>query len=412
MNRKILQAELIDLLTANKGNARKSNEAFVRGFFELIEEALLKDSFVKIKGFGTFKLVSVNERESVNINTGERYQISGHTKITFTPDNGLKELINKPFAHFETVILPESTTNEELEAIDEECKLMEEATNINELELPPTKSQEDNQEDNRTNIEQNSIPEIHSEEKEVQTKEVVTLIKCDKNEEKHTESQPCNKEILDQPDKNTNNEFIENRDLETTEIEPQSNNQEEQTSEVFINIETEEMQYKITKTQKILYTLTTIILMVISYFAGYYKLISFNSQTPPYEEIVNSETLNSIEEDTTIINEPIDTAIIKKQLRQSFPDTLSVIRGLKAAEIDLLREGYQQVEVGSFYIIGTFKKHKLNVGETLLKLAKNTYGHKDYVKYIILYNNFKDPNTISLETEIALPLLVEKDLEH
>jgi nucleoid DNA-binding protein len=411
MNRKILQAELIDLLTANKGNARKSNEAFVRGFFELIEEALLKDSFVKIKGFGTFKLVSVNERESVNINTGERYQISGHTKITFTPDNGLKELINKPFAHFETVILPESTTNEELEAIDEECKLMEEATNINEQEVSPNNNQVENQEKTKPNIEQNNVSETHSEKIETQTDENIILINCEENEEKHNENPKSDKQVLDQSDNKTNNDIIENRDLETIKPESQSNNQEEQTSEVFVNIETEEMQYKTTKTQKILYTLTTIILMVISYLAGYYKLISFNSQTLSYEKTLNSETYHNIEEDTTIINEPIDTAIIKKQLRQSFPDTLSVIRGLKAAEIDLLREGYQQVEVGSFYIIGTFKKHKLNVGETLLKLAKTTYGHKDYVKYIILYNNFKDPNTISLDTEIALPLLVEKDLE-
>ena len=103
MNKKLLPSELAELLSARKGTTRKSNEAFVRGFFELIEEALQNESFVKIKGFGTFKLVNVSERESVKINTGERFQISGHSKVTFTPDNTLKELVNKPFSHFETV---------------------------------------------------------------------------------------------------------------------------------------------------------------------------------------------------------------------------------------------------------------------------------------------------------------------
>ena len=82
---------------------KKTCEAFARTLFEVVEEALLSDKFVKVKGFGTFKLVAVSDRESVNINTGERFQISGHTKISFTPDNSMKDLVNRPFAHFEAV---------------------------------------------------------------------------------------------------------------------------------------------------------------------------------------------------------------------------------------------------------------------------------------------------------------------
>ena len=77
---------------------------------------------MKIKGLGTFKLVDVDSRESVNVNTGERFQIKGHTKVSFTPDTNLRDTINKPFAHFETVVLNEGTVLEDtpMEESDEE----------------------------------------------------------------------------------------------------------------------------------------------------------------------------------------------------------------------------------------------------------------------------------------------------
>ena len=73
--------------------------------FDLIEETLATEKYVKVKGLGPFKLTEVDSRESVNVNTGERIEIQGHTKVSFTPDTSMKDLINKPFAHFETVIL-------------------------------------------------------------------------------------------------------------------------------------------------------------------------------------------------------------------------------------------------------------------------------------------------------------------
>ena len=83
-------------------------------FFQLIEEALEKDKYVKVqKGLGAFKLIDVESRESVNVNTGERFEIQGHTKVSFTPEPALKDLINKPFSHFETVVLNDNTVLED-----------------------------------------------------------------------------------------------------------------------------------------------------------------------------------------------------------------------------------------------------------------------------------------------------------
>ena len=85
--------------------SRKEATLFVNMMFDLIREALERDKTVKVKGLGTFKIIDVESRESVNVNTGERVLIEGHNKITFTPDALMKELVNKPFSQFETVVL-------------------------------------------------------------------------------------------------------------------------------------------------------------------------------------------------------------------------------------------------------------------------------------------------------------------
>lgn len=84
-------------------------ERFLQQMVEVINAGLLSDRVVKIKGFGTFKLQAVKDRASVNVNTGERVVIEGHDKVTFTPDSVMKEIINKPFAQFETVVIDDDS---------------------------------------------------------------------------------------------------------------------------------------------------------------------------------------------------------------------------------------------------------------------------------------------------------------
>ena len=105
MNEKLNIQKLTEELAETHGLSKKNAESFVKDFFSLIEEALEKDKYVKVKGLGTFKLIDVDSRESINVNTGERIEIQGHSKISFTPDNSLKEVVNKPFSAFETVVL-------------------------------------------------------------------------------------------------------------------------------------------------------------------------------------------------------------------------------------------------------------------------------------------------------------------
>ena len=132
MNDKITIQELVEFISGNQSTSKKEIEAFAKEFFKLIEDALQTERYVKIKGFGTFKLIEVDSRESINVNTGERFEIQGHNKVTFTPDATLKEVVNKPFAHFESVVLNDGVFFEEEPILDEETPVIEEEPIIEE----------------------------------------------------------------------------------------------------------------------------------------------------------------------------------------------------------------------------------------------------------------------------------------
>nr|WP_315454798.1 HU family DNA-binding protein [uncultured Prevotella sp.] len=123
--------------------------AFVDAFFDIISSELKNGNQVKIKGLGTFKVQAVKPRESVNVNTGERVLIEGHDKISFTPDTVMKELVNKPFSQFETVVINDGVDTEELERIPAEdssdevkSEFVDETTTKNTSEEKPVAEEE------------------------------------------------------------------------------------------------------------------------------------------------------------------------------------------------------------------------------------------------------------------------------
>lgn len=200
MDNKILLQDIADFLCYRSGITKREAEQFVRAFFEVIQQGLERDQYVKIKGFGTFKLVEVGQRESVNINTGERFQINGHTKVSFTPDTSLKDLVNRPFSHFQTVILNDETAIEELDActVPEDSEQLNEEVSILESQIPATEEEENtsmindkeaetNQSESEANqsesepiisteIEENEPKQESEETNEPMSKEVVTPI--------------------------------------------------------------------------------------------------------------------------------------------------------------------------------------------------------------------------------------------
>ena len=109
---------IVNFLVQKHGLPIGEAEHFVVGIISTLNEGLRLDKLVKVKGFGTFKVVDVKERESVDVNTGERIVIEGRSKIAFTPDSVMKDLVNKPFSQFETVVLNEGVTFDDIEVSD------------------------------------------------------------------------------------------------------------------------------------------------------------------------------------------------------------------------------------------------------------------------------------------------------
>lgn len=118
MNKSVIEI-LASRLIKKHRLTQDAAEKFVRQMFETANEGLAEEKLVKIKGLGTFKVTSVKDRESINVNTGERILIEGRDKINFTPDNILKEIVNKPFAQFETVVINEGV---DFQQIDDKYK--------------------------------------------------------------------------------------------------------------------------------------------------------------------------------------------------------------------------------------------------------------------------------------------------
>ena len=107
MEKKISVLNLAEELAEKSNISVAVSDSFIRSFFDVIAEGLAQDGLVKIKGWGTFKLSAVKDRESVDVTTGERILIKGYRKVSFLPESALKELINKPFSQFETTELSE-----------------------------------------------------------------------------------------------------------------------------------------------------------------------------------------------------------------------------------------------------------------------------------------------------------------
>ena len=128
---------LAQKLAEKTGISQQDAELFIRKMFDVANEGLQADKQVKMKWLGTFKVTSVKDRESVDVNTGERIVIEGRDKISFTPDTILKEIINKPFAQFETVVVNDGIEFDEIDRKFEAEELLAENRQMNEAEEIP-----------------------------------------------------------------------------------------------------------------------------------------------------------------------------------------------------------------------------------------------------------------------------------
>ena len=232
----------------------KDAEKFVSAMFDVMNEGLKTDKLVKVKGLGTFKVQAVKPRESVNVNTGERVLIEGHDKVSFTPDATMKELVNKPFAQFETVVL-----NDGVDFTDIDSKYENEATlenadettvSANNAAIPETKIVSLNEEEttDSTNETANGAQETTIEQYTSTVKDSVeTVSEPEKDHEIVVAKQEVAIETEAEPIKNTS-ETTEEEPIPLVETQPE-NIAEEPTVTVEMPVATEQKLEDANQTQ-------------------------------------------------------------------------------------------------------------------------------------------------------------------
>ena len=424
MKQKLLLSDFAQWLSEKEGITKKEAQTFLRTLFQIVEQGLTDDQFVKIKGLGTFKLVTVNERESVNINTGERFQIGEHNKIAFIPDASMKEIINRPFAHFESVDLSDETDTAELDAVDEAVKqefppISEEETSTAEESIPTT-VEVITESSHPTSLpeKQKDVTEEVSEESNL-TEEIPTEFATitEGLEEKKAEEKAEETETLAQAEavaitaKETASESQaseENLTPEETPIQVVSTSEKTDAmgtdAEISVSQPTtltvsgaaveEEEDTRRPWLRRTLMALFVLLLCTASYFAGYYRLLC-----PPCASTAPTAPATKVQPDSLQAKKP---QAAKKDSAAVSAASQTVSKPLNEAK-DSVKQPQKQEEAVT-------RTHTIRVGDNLSRIARKYYGDDHYVDFIIRKNNLKNADNIHVGKVLVLPPLeTEKD---
>ena len=460
MKQKLLLSDFAQWLSEKEGITKKEAQTFLRTLFQIVEQGLTDDQFVKIKGLGTFKLVTVNERESVNINTGERFQIGEHNKIAFIPDASMKEIINRPFAHFESVDLSDETDTAELDAVDEAVKqefppISEEETSTAEESIPTTVevitesshptslpekqkdvTEEVSEESNLTEEIPTEIATITegSEEKKAEEKaeETETLAQA---EETETLAQAEETEALAQAEETETFAQAEATETlaqaEAVAITAKETASESQASEENLTPEETPIQVvstsektdamgtdaEISVSQPTTLTVsgaaveeeedtrrpwlrrTLMALFVLLLCTASYFAGYYRLLCPPCASTAPTAPATKVQPDSAQAKNP---QAAKKDSAAVSAASQTVSKPLNEAK-DSVKQPQKQEEAVT-------RTHTIRVGDNLSRIARKYYGDDHYVDFIIRKNNLKNADNIHVGKVLVLPPLeTEKD---
>ena len=381
-------SELADRLAEKAGIEKRVAQTFLSAVIDTIRDGVNNDKIVKIKGLGTFKVIDVDARESVNVNTGERVVISSHQKLTFTPDASMKDLVNKPFSQFDTVVLNEGVDFDNMNSSENI-----EAEPSEEEEKPIT---EEVQNDSDTTVE---LPEV-IEETPVQ-------------EEAPVQETPVQEE---EPVQDVEEEEVVLVQEEETPV--QDDQEEEETpiqeeEEVPIQKEEAPTQEKDTTNQSYwwLWLIIFIIACVLS-FAGGYLLGSHKHRTSentmqteslapaPSTKVAPSELKDTLNKDTLSTNIKTDT------VSQEKPKATNVAPQQQKEDSDWKKyeEKDARVRTGAYKIVGTDYTITVKSGDTMKRIANRVLG-EGMECYIEVYNNISSGQALQEGQELKIPKL-------
>ena len=397
---KLTIQDIAKVLSDRKGLSKNDASNFVNEMFDIIQQALERDMVVKVKGFGTFKIIDVDPRESVNVNTGERVLIEGHNKITFTPDQLLKEIVNKPFSQFETVVL-----NEGVDFAEDTTSEAYVTPEVKAASMPLVDFvDEDPSFENPIPLGENTVAEAPTPDAEPMPVETSVPV---------VESEPVGSSasmVVEAPVAEVSETPANEESVEDSEEESVYEDEEEGSG-----------------SRKWLMAAVALLLgLGVGYLLGNY--FPMKGEQPVEAPKPPVEMPKTVVEDTLVVDStkaavPAPEAkqpaepIVEKPVEAPKPEVkaeetkpvetvkpAAVAPKPVAPEVDKYAAMDARVRTGAYRIVGTEKVVKVKEGDNLRRIAQRTLG-PDMECYLEVYNGLKAASPLKIGQEIKIPKL-------
>lgn len=434
MGRLTIQEVARVLMTKNGLKLGEANR-FASELFAIIQEHLENNDQVKVKGLGTFKVITVEARESVSVRTGDRVMIEGHSKITFTPDATMKELVNKPFSQFETVVLNDNVEFDDMKEQEEDTEVdtdsefddikddltEEELAQLEQLEQqePPVVKEEPQViEEKPQAIEEE--PQVIEEEPQAIEEEVPVVAPLIEVPEETKESE---QESEQEPEQ----ELEQEKEPVAERVEDSVKEPEEEPEEEPVVFDDEEEETSRSWSKWLWITFGAICLACLSAAGGYYYGCRHTAM------LALSDTV--VVRDTVYVAEPQDTAITeipaklvaepeapkveepkmekpKAESQKAEPKKVETPKVEKpksepAPDVDPYAQKDERVRLGAYRIVGLEREVTVLQGQTFYSICRAQLG-PDMECYIEVYNNLPRNPQIKAGQVIKIPKLQPK----
>lgn len=451
MMEKLTTQDLARVLVEQNGMGLREAQQFVTAIFEVIQQGVESDGLVKVKGLGTFKIVGVEARESVNVNTGKRVVINSHSKITFTPDATMKELVNKPFSQFETVVLNDGVEFDDLGDLSDlepdvdEPELPEDTDAEPELPINPLATSIE--EEKPVSVEETpapieEAPEVVEEKLDEPEPEPVVEEHAPVEEEVPAEEEnpveeevPAEEELPAEEESPAEEEAPEEETSSEEEIpkeeeapvEEATQDEEEPDNHRLLDVEASDDDIYENRTPWWKWFLVAIAFCAIGFIAGF---IVGNAQESKEKLSIFSFVEHKIAKGDTIetravkekpvvakpvVKQPVEAQTAETQPAEAKPEEvkpevkpMNVKPVAVPSDESLDFEKYAQMDVrvrtGAYRIVGTDKVVNAREGETLGKISRRHLG-PDMECYLEVYNGIKANEPLKVGQEIKIPKL-------
>ena len=386
---KLTLNNIAKVLVEKNGLEPKEAMMFTTAMFDLIHDRLNEEGIVKVKGLGTFKMIRVEARESINVRTGERVLIDSHAKITFTPDAVMKELVNKPFSQFETVVL-----NDDVEFTDMKSEeTTDETNNSEQSESLVDVVSEGGTPEPAPEPAPEPVAEPTPEPAPVVAPEPVAEVAPEPVAEVAPEPTPV---VAPEPTREVPEPTVPSADEES----------EENTSAVQTCYEEDEEESYWHR--NIGWAFLVLVLMAASAVGGYlYGVGQIPSQTA-MADTVSAVKVNPVVTDT-LVNDSLKADSVAVKTEAKHEDKAASEQQPQEKTSQNLHDKYAEmdarVRTGAYKITGLDREVKVRAGDNLKRIARRELGSDDMVCYIEVFNKMNASAELKEGQTIKIPAL-------